>query len=76
MAQCPICNGYDRNHLLTTHKLLESGDVTVRRYSCNTCSYCFDTEEKLVEVEVSPEDMKRAFNYILNQLIKTKDELP
>jgi transcriptional regulator NrdR family protein len=75
MAQCPICNGYDHNHFLTTHKLSPLGDTTVRKYHCTTCDHLFETEEKLVEVEVTPDDMKRAFNHILKQLKETKEEL-
>ena len=75
MNQCPICNDYDHTHCLTTHKLSPLGDTTVRKYHCKTCDHLFETEEKLVEVEVSPEDMKRAFNHILKQLNKTEEEL-
>jgi hypothetical protein len=75
MNQCPICNGYDHNHFLTTHKHSPLGDTTVRQYYCNTCSHRFDTEEKLLEVEVTPDDMKSAFNHILKQLEETKEEL-
>jgi hypothetical protein len=75
MNQCPICNGYDHNHFLTTHKLSPLGDTTVRKYQCKTCDHLFETEEKLVEVEVSSDDMKQAFNHILKQLNKTEEEL-
>ena len=74
MNQCPICNGYDHTHFLTTHKLSPLGDTTVRGYLCKTCDHRFETEEKLVEVEVSTDDMKQAFNHILKQLNKTKEE--
>ncbi len=75
MNQCPICHDYNPTNCLITHKLSPLGDTTVRRYYCNTCSHMFDTEEKLVEVEVSSDDMKRAFNHILKQLKETKEEL-
>jgi hypothetical protein len=68
MNQCPICNDYDHTHFLTTHKLSPLGDTTVRKYLRKTCDHRFETEEKLVEVEVSSDDMKRAFNHILKQL--------
>ena len=47
----------------------------MRQYYCNTCDHLFETEEKLVEVEVTPDDMKSAFNHILKQLKETKEEL-